>query len=208
MGPWPRTDFSLHDVRVIGSSIPAVHATYTRSRHRFARHWHDVYGFGLIEHGAQRLASGRGLVSAYAGQVITTNPGEVHDGHPLGADTRDWRIVSVDADTMASFIDVASGTFEIAQPVIDDRTLAPHSRAQWMARFDCRRSPCADLVPGVRGDSLPNMMTRKNLSHPLSIQLLAAHGYCRRRTDYPLSPDGHATRKSFALLGGAPMLIR
>jgi len=114
----------LHDVSIVRSSIPGVHATYTRSGRRFGKHWHDVYGFGVLDRGAQSSASGRGQVCAYAGQVISTNPGEVHDGRPLGADTREWRIVSLDPDTMASLVGLASGGFEIAQPVIDDPSLA------------------------------------------------------------------------------------
>ncbi len=40
----------------------------------------------------------RGIVRGYPGAVIATNPGEVHDGRPLGPPTRRWRIVYVDVD--------------------------------------------------------------------------------------------------------------
>lgn len=45
---------------------------------------HDQFGIGLVERGAQKSLSGRGMVEAEAGHVITVNPGEVHDGIPLG----------------------------------------------------------------------------------------------------------------------------
>ena len=83
-----------HVACVVGTHLRGVYCTYTRSDRHFAKHWHDVYGFGVLDDGAQRSASGRGEVSAYAGNVISTNPGEVHDGRPLGRQARAWRIVA------------------------------------------------------------------------------------------------------------------
>jgi hypothetical protein len=76
-----------HVARVICGPIDGIHSTHTLSSRHFGRHWHEGYGFGILEQGAQRSASGRGRVDAVAGQVITSNPGEVHDGGPLGAPT-------------------------------------------------------------------------------------------------------------------------
>lgn len=106
---------SKHRARVLSTPRPDVFATYSASGLHFSRHWHDVYGFGLLDRGAQSWASGRGRVDGYQGDVITTNPGEVHDGRPLGGPTRQWRIVSVPA----SIIDG-----EITHPVISDKSLA------------------------------------------------------------------------------------
>ena len=73
-----------------------------------------------MERGAHNSASGRGNVDAYAGDVITTNPGEVHDGRPLGGPSRRWRIVYVDCGVFAS---IAGRHFEITRPVIRDENL-------------------------------------------------------------------------------------
>ena len=62
----------------MGSPWPGVYGTHLASGRHFGRHWHAVFGVGLLEDGAQRSASGRGAVEAFAGDVITTNPGEVH----------------------------------------------------------------------------------------------------------------------------------
>jgi AraC-like DNA-binding protein len=78
---------------------------------------------GFVEHGAQRSASGRGRVDAYAGDVITTNPGEVHDGQPLGAATRRWRMLYLDPEAMAAVMEGPVSAVEIARPVIDDASL-------------------------------------------------------------------------------------
>jgi AraC-like DNA-binding protein len=119
---------SLHTARVYTSPFPGVFVTVTQSGHQFARHWHDVYGFGFLTRGAQRWRSGRGVVRGYVGDVICTNPGEVHDGEPLGGDTRHWSIVSVDAPTMHSFADVSRGDSEISAPVLSDGHLADAAR--------------------------------------------------------------------------------
>src|SRR5204863_8338948 len=57
------------------------------------------------------------------GDVITTNPGEVHDGRPLGPPTRRWRIVYVDVDVMKTLTTSERGRTEITNPVIRDPTL-------------------------------------------------------------------------------------
>src|SRR5687767_438349 len=113
----------VHRARLLKSPMAGVFATYSASGYHFARHWHDVYGFGLLDRGAQHWTSGRGPIDAYAGDVITTNPGEVHDGRPLGAPIRHWRIVSVDAHAMTAIAGTAH-TIEIERPVIDDPRLA------------------------------------------------------------------------------------
>ena len=66
------------------------------SRRSFSRHAHDEYGVGIIEQGAQRSASGRGVVEAGPGDIITVNPGEIHDGAPIGDAPRRWRMLYFD----------------------------------------------------------------------------------------------------------------
>jgi AraC-like DNA-binding protein len=111
----------VHVSRVYGAPWAGVYSTHILSGQHFGRHWHGTYGFGVMEQGAHRSASGRGMVDAYAGDVITTNPGEVHDGRPFGGPARRWRIVSVDRDVMAA---ITGRSAEIARPVIRDARLA------------------------------------------------------------------------------------
>lgn len=65
--------------------VAHVYCTVIDSDYHFGRHWHNSYGFGLIDRGAQAWRSGRGDVRGYPGQIISTNPGEVHDGRPVEA---------------------------------------------------------------------------------------------------------------------------
>ena len=116
---------ALHTTQVSGTPLPGVHVTSSRSDRTFARHWHGTYSFGVMDRGAQTSASGRGTVSVYAGQVMTCNPGEVHDGSPLGVDSRSWRMVHVEPHALFATVNGEASEregkgVEIARPVIDD----------------------------------------------------------------------------------------
>ncbi len=107
-----------------GGSVTAVDACSTRA---FARHSHEEFGFGLIRSGAQRSWSGRGAVEARAGQVITVNPAEAHDGAPLSPE-RAWSMLYVCAGLVASMTqDLSEGrlsTRELRAPVVGDARVA------------------------------------------------------------------------------------
>lgn len=123
-----------HQGRVFGSPWAGIYATQMESARHFGRHWHAVYGVGLMEQGAQSSASGRGLVNAYAGDVIMCNPGEVHDGRPLGGPSRRWRMLYFEPAVIASLVADAPGSslatdIELTRPVTQDvrlRTALQH----------------------------------------------------------------------------------
>jgi AraC-like DNA-binding protein len=108
--------------RVFRCGMAGVQAVVARSDHHFARHTHDQYGIGAIESGAQKSASGRGPVEAGAGDVITVNPGEVHDGAPIGDEGRFWQMLYFDPHVIAGAVaDIRQGRpgeFEFADPVL------------------------------------------------------------------------------------------
>ncbi len=112
-----------HSCRVIASPWPGVFGTDVDSARQYDRHWHSTFGMGFIERGAHRSISGRGTVDAHAGEVITSNPGEVHDGRPLGAPSRRWRMVYVEPAVMAS-MSMTAVDVQLTRPVIRDGTLA------------------------------------------------------------------------------------
>ncbi|HEY8356002.1 MAG TPA: AraC family transcriptional regulator [Ramlibacter sp.] len=113
----------LHQSRVIASPWPGVYATETASGRHYARHVHGTFGFGTVDAGGQRSASGRGVVDAFAGDIVTTNPGEVHDGRPLGGPQRRWHTVYLEPAVLAAMAG-GYGEVAIAQPVLRD----PHLR--------------------------------------------------------------------------------
>jgi AraC-like DNA-binding protein len=115
-----------HRSEVFGSPWKGVYCTHIESSRHYGKHWHAVYGLGLLVQGAQRSASGRGPVEAYAGDLITTNPGEVHDGQPLGTATRRWRMVYIEPEVLRAQggPDVHAASIDLARPVIQDAELA------------------------------------------------------------------------------------
>ena len=132
-----------HRSQVFGTPWEGVHGTAMDSARHYGRHWHSTYGVGLLDHGAQSSASGRGKVDAYAGDLITTNPGEVHDGRPLGGPSRRWRMVYFDAAVMAGMLGGAAmdGSVEFTRPVLKDLRLVQTLRSLF-TRLDDWRS-CA-----------------------------------------------------------------
>ena len=115
----------IHDVTQHRVGLTGVEAMSLVSNHHFPRHAHDQFGMGLIARGAQRSWSGVGVVSAEAGDMIMVNPGEIHDGIPLGGKARGWRIVYFDPAVMAGLVNEEfSKPVEIARPVARDPLLA------------------------------------------------------------------------------------
>ena len=74
--------------------------------------------------GAQRSWSGIGPVESAAGDVITVNPGDMHDGMPVSG-ARGWRMLYLDPALVAREVTEAVGDApEIARPAFHDRVLA------------------------------------------------------------------------------------
>ena len=109
--------------KVAFKGIDAMSAMTSRA---YPRHTHDQYGIGVIDSGGHASLSGRGEVEAGAGSLIFVNPGEVHDGRPLGRRPRSWRILYFEPAAMfATRNDVLDGAADVpffAAPVFaDDR---------------------------------------------------------------------------------------
>lgn len=112
---------------IFRTGIDGIEAVFADSRHCFARHSHDAYGIGVIERGAQKSTSGRGMVEAGAGHAITVNPGEVHDGRPVGDAPRAWRMLYMQpAVVAAAAADIFEGDprEEFHAPVLEDARIA------------------------------------------------------------------------------------
>ncbi|MFY3936521.1 AraC family ligand binding domain-containing protein, partial [Achromobacter xylosoxidans] len=107
------------------SALAGVQAVAARSARTFARHTHEQFGIGVLRLGGQASHSGRGQVEAGPGQVITVNPGEVHDGAPIGGE-RAWQMLYLDPAVVAEAVDglPAGAGFEFEHPVLDAPALA------------------------------------------------------------------------------------
>jgi AraC-like DNA-binding protein len=178
MTPAPR-----HQCQVFGSPWKGVYATQIESSRHYGRHWHAVYGLGILDEGAQRSASGRGPVDAYAGDLISTNPGEVHDGQPLGSPERRWRMVYLEPSVMQAMAqDLASGATRevaLARPVIQDAPLrqALHQLLERMAQWHA--APAA-------GTAVQALACEEALAHACALLL-------RRHAAGPPAPGSRAS---------------
>jgi AraC-like DNA-binding protein len=111
--------------RCAGLGVQAVAAS---TRHAFSRHSHEQYGVGIIHQGAHKSHSGRGMVEAQAGDAITVNPGEVHDGAPIDDSGRSWRMLyfepSIVLEAVSDIGEDASKPCEFPYPVMRDARIA------------------------------------------------------------------------------------
>ena len=105
-------------------AIAGVEATVAETTRAFPRHSHDRFGVGVIVSGGHKSASGRGPVEARMNDVITVNPGEVHDGSPLDERGRAWHMLYFEPSMLAGAAAELSGAevreVELAQPVVHD----------------------------------------------------------------------------------------
>lgn len=113
----------LHRARQHRTNRVGVEAISALSARQFPRHAHDGYGLGLLDGGAHRTWSPLGHVEAVAGDVITINPEEMHDGAPVGG-ARQWRMIYFEPTAVASELQHETiHQLEIARPVIRDPEL-------------------------------------------------------------------------------------
>ncbi|MFC1456489.1 AraC family transcriptional regulator [Microvirga arabica] len=155
--------------QVVVSGVAGVLAVEAETAHAFPRHSHEQFGFGLIERGAQRSLSGRGMVEAGAGDLITVNPGEVHDGAPIGAAGRAWRMLYLDpALIIDAAYDANEGrrrTCEFVRPVLREEALTSTFRSLYGA-LTAPGTAGSDLL---RDEALAVLVDRLVCEQPLEI---------------------------------------
>lgn len=150
-----------HDqFRLLRCPIPGIVAVMAVSRRSFPRHTHEQFGIGVIQAGAQRSASGRGTVEAGPGDTITVNPGEVHDGVPVGDAGRSWRMLYFDPALIgAAAADMCEGeahAFEFTRPALADDAVA----SIFHALFSAATTPADDAAALCAEALLPSLVER------------------------------------------------
>ncbi len=107
------------------SGLPGLEVVSVSSARAFPRHAHDHFGIGVVLRGRHRSWSGIGAVEAFPGDVITVNPGEIHDGLPVQGQVRAWQMLYLDPPLLADLIGAESpGDIEITRPALSDPDLA------------------------------------------------------------------------------------
>lgn len=120
--------------------VDGVQAVSADTTHSFGRHTHDQFGIGVILRGAQKSLSGRGMVEAQAGDIVTVNPGEVHDGSPLDQRGRAWRMLYFDPGAMAGLMgyltEGRAAQAELSHPTLRDAAAAECYRSVFRTMTD------------------------------------------------------------------------
>ena len=166
----------VHHCHVIASPWEGVYATEIRSGRHYGRHSHGTFGFGVVRDGAHRSGSGRGTVEAYAGDIVTTNPGEVHDGRPLGGPARTWCTVYLEPQVLQGMAMPATGDLEITRPVLADPRLQRATQAllarlrQWR-QGSAEALACEEALVRACGLLLARHTTRKPADKDAAIAL-------------------------------------
>lgn len=97
-------------------------------RFKYARHSHETYAFGTVEQGAMRFWHGGTDHLAVGGEIITLNPGEVHDGRTEPEAGCRYRMLYVERSTIEDLFAPDEPRFRrscaLTGPVLRDARLA------------------------------------------------------------------------------------
>ncbi|MBC05469.1 MAG: AraC family transcriptional regulator [Thalassospira sp.] len=154
----------MNKVEIVAHDCLGVEAVMAETRHSFAKHTHEAFGIGFMYSGAQKSLSGRGMVEAGAGNIITVNPREVHDGHPIGDGPRGWNMLYFDPALIAQaahdLSDAATDQYEFARPVMD----SPEVRQCFGALFDAITNGSEEIAALRREEMLLLMLHHAMIS--------------------------------------------
>lgn len=180
------------------SALPGVEAMTLLTDHAFPRHSHDGFGIGVMAAGAQRSWSGIGWVEAEAGDVITVNPGEMHDGTPIGG-ARGWRMLYLNPVLVArELVDEGEDRPEIARPALCDPVLTGLFARLFAGATGAVSEPLALEEDLLR--TLAHVLWRHGTRPRPVRQAAPAVAMARRRLDE--APEAPATLAELAALSG------
>ena len=132
------SDFAIH-----ATGLEGLIAVSAKSAHSFPKHSHDEFGIGLLVAGGQLSASGRGQVEASTGDIITVNPGEVHDGMPISGRPRRWHMLylapSLLTSLAAGISQARCDALEFEAPVLSSRLRSRQFEQAWTAALGSAR---------------------------------------------------------------------
>lgn len=189
----------MHRVEQHRSAIPGIKAMTLFSSHAFPRHSHDHFGIGIMTSGAQRSWSGIGQVESQVGDVIMVNPGEMHDGLPLGRRARGWRMLYLDPALVTR--DVTGevvGDPEIMRPAVRDPILAE----LFIRLFTRATDPFPDrfATEEVLLRSLMHVLRHHGVHRPLAAKAAPSVLKALRRLD--AAPEAPTSLAELAALSG------
>ncbi len=181
------------------ASLPGIAAVELDSARSFPRHAHDQWGIGVMIAGGHRSWSCLGQVEAEAGDTIAVNPGEMHDGAPLGGVARRWRMLFIDPALAAGWLAPEAGAvLPDARPAARDPLLP----ALFAEAFAHAVAPAPDRLAAEA--ALLRLLAAALRRHGLRRlpPLRATPGVARARARLDEAPECPATLAELAALAG------
>ena len=136
------------------------------------------------------------MVEAGAGDLITVNPGEVHDGAPIG-ESRTWAMLYLAPQQMAAIIsDIHEGNranMEFANPVLRDKRAADRFAAAYTAQIGREAEAVDERL----------ILLVAMLLHKSSTRLVAPPPLAQARARIDDDPAGHHSLEELAREAGA-----
>jgi AraC-like DNA-binding protein len=150
-------------------------------RFTYARHSHDCLAFGSVERGAMRFWHGGAEYLASKGDMITLNPGEVHDGRTDPGGCR-YHMLYVQQSAIEEIFATAEPRLRsgaaLKGPLLRDATLA-----RVVGRFATQTSDSLEQQTGLAG-ILFQLFARHGMP-PLAVRPVAHERKCvERAKDY------------------------
>lgn len=188
--------------QIIRCGMTGVEAVIADSTHKFGRHTHDQFGIGMILRGAQKSLSGRGIVEAEAGDVITVNPGEVHDGSPVGDVGRAWKMLYFDPEALAEPIHILSDgkitMAELTHPALSD----PAAATSFQSLFHAVTDPNGGNSEVETAEKLLILLERLIHQHSDERELNVSSAIKRARNRIDDDPASQLSLNELAAIGG------
>lgn len=149
-----------------------------------------------MEHGGQFSWSGRGTVEAAAGDVMTVNPNELHDGLGRKGQARRWRMLFFKPDAISTLLERPAGAIAIENPVIQSAYVSQTVRAAVNAVTDplCDQAEAEErLLVAVRATlrAVPPDVPTVHLRPSIAVQRVIAK--IEAEFDLPLSLHDFST---------------
>ena len=152
------------------------------STHRYTRHSHEEYAFGVVEAGAHAFHARGRVWTAIPGRVIVVNPEDAHDGRPAApGDQYSYRMMYVDRATVAA----VGGAPFFRESVVEDHALAARLLAvHWALERPLARLECDTLLltslgelalrhGGARPDNRKERCARREVT--VALEYIAEH---------------------------------
>jgi AraC-like DNA-binding protein len=164
--------------------------------HRYGRHAHETYTFGVIESGIEEFEYRGRLLRAGPGAVALLNPETVHTGQAAGPEGWAYRVIYPEVEIVAGIaaeLGWSAGTPSFPRTVVDDPRSAALLRAAHQA--------------AERGDALASSsLLRTALAGLLTGHAAAGPGTRPRRPDRAPAAVGRARELLAARLTDPPTL--